>query len=174
LSQTDGSMYVGHSILKAQRVLVVSPLHPVVPKQPDSLGYLVVFSRNHAALARGHVLSGIEREAGGSTTPDPLPPELGTVGLARILNQGYSVPPRYLSEGVQVSWMPKEVYRKDCSRARCQPSLHVDGIEIERIWLDVNEYGPSTGVMDGIGRGHEGKRGRNHLIAGTDLVSKRC
>ena len=128
----------------------------------DGAGDLVVVRRDHAALAGGDVLRGVEREAGGRRQTPDLAAAVGALdGVRRVLDDGES----QLPQGIQVGSLAGEVDGEDRLGARADEPLHLGRIDVQVAHPNVGEHGPGAGVDDHVRRRRPGDRRRDHLVA---------
>ena len=123
--------------------------------------------REHAALAGGEILVGVEAEAGDVADRADLAavgePRLG--GVRGVLDEPQPVPLAGRLERRQVARVPRVVHRHDGARARRHGGLDRRGVEAERRLVDVAEDRPGAGAHDHVGRGGPGQRRRDDLVA---------
>ena len=94
-----------------------------------------------------------------------MAPVAGGQRVRGILHDGQAVPPRQLSNRVQVDWVPGEMDRDEAARARGDAPFDLQRIDVERVGLDIGEDRTSSHVLDHIHRSGEGHGGSDHLVA---------
>ncbi len=149
-------------------------LHALVAVEPHQSLDLGVGDRDHAALAGGHVLGGVEREhREGAERADGRAVQRGAVGLRRVLEDLEPVLPGDRSDAVHVGRMPVEVHGHDgrrCGRDACRD---VVGSRQKVSGLDVGEDGRSARQCHRVGGRGEGERRDDDLVAWPDPGASR-
>ena len=88
LQETDGPLQVHHPVVVAESDVVVLSCVPVVTQQAQTRGQSIIIGGDHAPLACGHVLGGIEGEATCAERAHLLSIELCTMSLGAVFHQG--------------------------------------------------------------------------------------
>ena len=91
-----------------------------------------------------------------------------------VLDEDEVVPPRDLSQVVELGRVAGVVHGDDRSGASAHRFLHECGVDVERVGLDVDHDGSSAYVLDDVHRCRERHRSRNHFIACTHSGCDQC
>ena len=140
---------------------------PVQAQRADARGEFVVAQREHAALARGEILVGVEAEARDVADGADLA-AVGEPGLRRvrsILHETQPVPGARDLERGQIAGVPCVVHGHDGARARRDGRGDGRRVDAQRLGVDVAEDGPRAGADDDVGGSGPGQRRRDHLVA---------
>ena len=128
-----------------------------------------VVGRDHAALARRHLLVRVEGEDRGvARAADAAAAVLAADGLAGVLDDREAVLLGDRAERVHVARVAEHVHGQDGARARRDGRLDGRRVEHERLGIDVGEDGRRALVEHAVGRGHERDRRRHDLVALAD------
>ena len=168
LHRADRGGDVGHAVVGAEHLVQVAHLHPLAAERAQPLVQGVVVRGDHAPLAAGDVLGGVERE-GANTERAGLLAVLGcTDRLAGVFDHCEVVLGGECAEGVHVGNEAEEVHGhqrlrlwRDRSCGRCW--IHQPGDRI-----DVNKSRRGTGAQDRSRSGTKGVPNRNDLVARLD------
>src|SRR5262249_33958433 len=140
-----------------------------VPDGAQPLRERRVVGDDHAALARGDDLVGVEAEAArGAEARHRAALRARARGLAGILDDGEAVSASQLEDGIEVERVAEEVHGEDGPRARGEAFLDAAYLEVVGLGIYVTEHRARAREEDGIGRGDARERRGDHLVAGTD------
>ena len=90
------------------------------------------------------------------------------MSLAGILDDFEPSGGRNREQRLDIGGVPVEVDGHDRFGSRCQPALHLAGIQCIGLRIDVGEDHPGTGALDGDHGRHGGQGARDDLIPGAD------
>ena len=167
LAEGDRRQDVGEVRLVARHGDVVqravpAPHHAKVVDRACDLG---VVGRDHAALAGGDVLRGVEREARRlGERPDLATAVRALDGVRRVLDHRQPE----LRDRVEVGRLAGEVDGQDRLRPRPDESSDLLGIDVEVRVANVREDRRGAGVDDDVRRRGPRDRRRDHLVARPD------
>jgi hypothetical protein len=181
LDQPDGRLDVTQVVLEAALDHLVvpapalgvaipgTPAHAVQGQHAHPLGQREGGRRDHAALARRHVLVRVKAEADGvaGSCADLAPAILGPRGMSRVLDDLQTVLCGQRPDRVHPARQAAVVHGQDGPGARRDHGLDVLGIEIE-IVADIGEHRGGAGLQDHVDGGAEGERRGDHLVARPD------
>ena len=88
--------------------------------------------------------------------------------LAGVLHDRKLVPVGDLHDGVHIRHLAVQVHRHDCLGARSDGGLEKLWIHRVRALVDVDEHRLGAAIADRFGGRHEGRRDRDHFIAGSN------
>jgi hypothetical protein len=172
LDSQDRSLDGVKPVVQGQRdVLVLDPL-TVIAKLTHGAVHLARVGDQHAAIAEGaQILGGVEAESGAHPKRPGAPAsKKRAMSLAGILDH-MKLPLRGdLQDGIDVANTTEKVHWDDSPRSRS------DGV-VDRGWIDravivaVDQHRTGAHRHDGAGRGNEGIRLGDDLVASTDLRS---
>ncbi len=141
--------------------------HAVGTQQPQPLGQAVVAGRHHAALTGGHVLVSEEAEAADAAPcAQRAAVERRAGGVGHIFDNVQPVAFGQGQQGGHVGGVAAVVDDDERPRVRRDARRHVGRRQAQVVGAaDVGEDGRGPGVAHGVGRGHEGQRGHDYLVA---------
>lgn len=171
LDPADGRGDARHAEVVADLGVFVAGDAAVVHEPGGALGDVGAVCRNHAALARGHVLRRVEREARGvAEGADASSLDCRAVSLRGVLDEQEVVLRCELREPRHVRREAVEVDCDDCVHplAGPEPRFERVGVDVVRSRVDVDETHFSAREGDGVGRGDEREGRRQDAVAGAD------
>ena len=126
--------------------------------------------RQHAALAGGDGLVGVEREAGGVAvaTTDQAAVDHRRERVGRVLDHRQVVEPRQLRNLLHRSGPAAVVHGDDGPRVLPDQAFHVLRVDREVIWPAVGQNGRGSDGVDHLGGGGKGHRRDDDLISVAD------
>ena len=124
---------------------------------------------HRAALAGRHDLARVEGEAGGHTER-----AAGRSAVAGPQGAGGVFEERHLLRHRGLQRLPldraaEEVYCHDRARPRGHGSRNRARVEVERVWIDVDQHRARAAELDDVRRGREGVRRHDDLVTRSDL-----
>ena len=141
----------------------------LVGERAQERGERGVVGRDHAALARRHLLVGVEGEdRRGARAADLAAAVLAADGLAGVLDDRQPVLLRDRAERVHVARVAEDVHWEDGPCARRDRGLDGGRVEHVGLGIDVGEDRRRALVEDAVGRGDERDRRRDDLVALAD------
>ncbi len=143
----------------------------MVPQATDSVCQLDLVGRDCAALAGGHDLARMEREAG--ECPEAaarLAAVLGSQGARRVFEDLDSR--RSVAEVGPIERSSEQMHRKNGARVRRKGARHSLDVEVHRRGVDVDEPRPRARQRDDVCRGRKGVGGHEHLVTRADAERK--
>ncbi len=169
LGKAERARDVGQPVVEPEPV-VVEPVHvrraPLVALGVDALLVLRRAHGEHAALAGGELLVGVERERRGMAAAADRR-AVGMHGAERLAGVLDDRQPVALERG-DVGGVAEDVHRQQRRRATGDRGGRRVGVEVEGDRVDVGEHGGGALVDDRVGGGHERERRRDHLVALAD------
>ena len=181
LAQPEGRLHVGHAAVPAALGVAleddvlravareVRQVHRVLAQRAQALGHRRVVDGDHAALAGGDDLARVQREAGQRAERADRPAlVLRADGARGVLDELEPVALGQRDEGVHVRRQPDLVHGHDRLRALGDRALGRRGVEVVGQRVDVGEDRRRAALPDGVGRGDEGQRRDDDLVAGAD------
>jgi hypothetical protein len=166
LDQPERAREVRQAVVEAEAV-VIEPAHvrraALVALGVDLLLVLGGAERDHAALARGQLLVGVEAERRRVAAPADRD-AVGVHGAERLAGVLDDRQPVAL-EGRHVGGIAEDVHGEERGRARPDRRGRRRRVEVQRQRVDVGEDRARALVQDRVGRGDERERGRDHLVA---------
>jgi hypothetical protein len=183
LVDADARLDVGHVELEARLLdlVVLEPgvgvalpgaeAQPVQGEPLDTRGDLLVGGRQGAALEGGDVLGHVERVGREvAVAADRRAAPLGADRVRGVLDDMDTVLGGDLPEPIEVDRPSREVDRHYGARTRSDRGL--DRVEVDQAGaarLAVDQHRRRPAVLDGVGRGDEGHRRHEHLVARLDV-----
>ena len=90
------------------------------------------------------------------------------MSLSRIFNDKKPVCPREFQNRIHVRRLPEKVNRDDCLGSCREALLQFGRIHRERIFVHIHKHRLSSAIGNGLDRGEERVRNRDHFISGPD------
>ena len=119
-----------------------------------------------ASLAGGDLFVGIKTEDGEiAEAASTAPAKARADGLGCVFDEGQLMASREISKRIHLGRDAEGVNYKDGTSAGRDRALDGGGVEIERGGIDLNQNRRSAHLKYGVDDGHEGKRGKDDLIA---------
>ena len=152
-------------------VLALDPLAEVAQTAEPAGQQRVVGADSAAVSKRAEVLARVEGEAGGGAERADRPSAvLRAGGLGRVLEQQQAVRLGHRLQRVHVARLAVEVHGEDPHRARTHRGAGRVGVDQAGVLQHVAQHRRGADVRDGQGRGDEGVRRDDDLVAGPDVV----
>ena len=138
----------------------------LVAQALQQLPLLLRVREHDAALAGRELLVRVEAESSGDAVPsDGATLVLGAERLGRVLDQREPVPLADRADLVELARVAEHVDRDDRLRPLGDRRLERGRVDVERARIDVHEHGGRSLEDEAVGRGHEGDRRRDRLVA---------
>ena len=176
LRQAHGRLQVGEPVVEAEHRVEIGAVWvlPLIPVQADLRGQLGAVACDHAALTRGEGLVAEERERGDVAVATHVgAANAGANGLGGVLHDDCSLWQR-LAKRRDVNRHAVQVNRDDGLGARSYRGGHGLRGDIEGGGVGIHQHHRGPHVRHGVGAGHVGHRGHNHLVAGPDALRHQC
>lgn len=139
LSQANSCLYISHSEIKAQRIMIVTNLHPVIAQQTALFCDCIITGCDYPALTGHHILCGIEAERPCPKTAGKSIMLGGGDGLTGILDHCKTMFFGNFLDAIHICYMTVEMHRHNRPRPGCYRGFNGFRIDIESLIFDVNE-----------------------------------
>ncbi len=182
LPQPERCLDVGHVVLEARDQDLVEPAAALVVTLPGVAAHAVQTDHarpgqelriggEHPALAGREILGGVEAEGDGiPLAADGSPLVAGGQRVGRVLDDAKAPrsPPGQRAQCVEVGRMTGVVHGQDRAGARGDRCLDLARVDVQRVRLDVHQYGSRANVLDHVHGRRERHRRRNDLVPWAD------
>ena len=144
--------------------------HAMQAHHAGALGQLGIARHQHAALAGGHGLVGIEAEHGGVAAhrADQFALERRRQRMGGVFDHAQAMAARDVEDLQHVDRQTGVMDRDDRAGARRDRGLDQFGVDVQRCRVDVDQHHIGAQVADNFGRGGKGMGGGDDLVARAD------
>ena len=176
LAAADARQYVAQPVVVAHFGMLIMGriVFGLGGEKASFLGQRRVVGNQGPAAAGGQYLVAIEgKHADGTKTAQRLLVEGGPQGFGRVFENGQPILRRDGHDFRELGRHAVEVDQQQglglfaFGKAVHNGFAQALGAQVPGVGLAVDEDGGGAQVQDGVGRGHEGERGAQHLIAGA-------
>ena len=161
-------------VLRRHRAAMAQPRRagePVEREPLHALRGLLVADDEGAALERGDVLRGMERERGQVPVRADRPARpAGADRVRGVLDDEQPMTVAQLVDAIEVDRVPGEVHGHQRARPRADQRLGVVEVDQAGARVGVDEHRDAAVVDHGVGARHERDRGKQHLVALLDAA----
>ena len=180
LPQPERRLDVGHVVLEARDQNLVEPAAALVVPLPGVAAHAVQtdhsgpgqelgLGREHPAFTSRQILGRIKAEGDGiALTADGSPLVTGGQCVGGVLDYSQAMGPGRRAQWVEVGGVTAVMHGQDRAGVRSDRRLDLARVDVERVRLDVYQYGSRAHVLDDVHGRRERHRCRDDLVPRTD------
>src|SRR5215472_13684151 len=175
---TEGRLQIGHVVLESNTNGAIALVSTALKALPGVgvqamqrqcsylLGVLLTPGHHHAALARGHVLGGVETKATKVADRADTPTVILSVdGVGTVFNDTKVVASGNRGQRIHVARSSRKMNGNQSAGLGRYPAGNIARIEVHGECIDIGGYGQAAGVDNRIDRAAKGQRRSDDLIS---------